>query len=272
MIMSSDVCSLKQLDELEEPRAAAIPCALPAEDSLVEADEHSTLGMVELLLKNPVRLDHLSRDETRQPEMIPRYLAIALVSYAIFGIVMVLLLNAAPTTAWPRHLGLSAPPASWSNFTVLSLPLAYTLGLIAATGICLPSFYFYSLLAGVRMTMLQITGQVLKGKATTALILVGILPIYLAFALGMIIFQLPASTVENYLYLGLILPFLAGLAGMRSIYVGVAGWADTLPPERRCRRACFLRRLTLSWSAVYTAVSPVMIYRLWEFFAQNLGG
>jgi hypothetical protein len=35
-----------------------------------------------------------------------------------------------------------------------------------------------------------------------------------------------------------------------------------------CRRQCFLRRLTLSWAAVYTAVVPVMIYRLWEHFAR----
>jgi hypothetical protein len=155
---------------------------------------------------------------------------------------------------------------------MFSLPLAYTLGLVAATGICLPSFYFYSLLAGVKMSMLQITGQVLKGKAVTALLLVGILPIYVAVVLGTIIFKLPAETLEVYLYLGLILPFLTGLAGMRSIYVGVTGWADTLAPERRCRRACFLRRLTLSWSAVFVAVSPVMIYRLWEYFARILAG
>jgi hypothetical protein len=268
VIEARDQGHVERKDGAEED----IPCALPAEDPLVEADEHSLFGMVELLLKDPRRLDRLGRDEARQPEMIPRYLAVALSSFTIFGIVMVLLLNAAPAAAYPKSFLLTAPPASWSNLTMFSLPLAYTLGLVAATGICLPSFYFYSLLAGVKMSMLQITGQVLKGKAVTALLLVGILPIYVAVVLGTIIFKLPAETLEVYLYLGLVLPFLAGLAGMRSIYVGVTGWADTLPPERRYRRACFLRRLTLSWSAVFVAVSPIMIYRLWEYFARILGG
>jgi hypothetical protein len=82
--------------------------------------------------------------------------------------------------------------------------------------------------------------------------------------LGLVVFQAPVGAMEWCLYLGLVLPFVAGLEGVRSIYRGVMGMAETMPPERRCRRECFLRRLTLSWAAVYTAVSPVMIYRVWE--------
>src|SRR5262249_49092710 len=44
-----------------------IPDARPADDPLVEADEHSLFGMVELLLKDPLRLDRLGRDEGPQP-------------------------------------------------------------------------------------------------------------------------------------------------------------------------------------------------------------
>jgi hypothetical protein len=57
---------------------------------------------------------------------------------------------------------------------------------------------------------------------------------------------------------------------VRSIYRGVMGMAETLPADRRCRRECFLRRLTFSWAAVYTVVSPVLIYRVWEFLAGAL--
>ena len=38
-------------------------------------------------------------------------------------------------------------------------------GLIAASGICLPSLYFYALLAGVRMTMVDVVLHTLKSKA-----------------------------------------------------------------------------------------------------------
>ena len=49
--------------------------------------------------------------------------------------------------------------------------------------------------------------------------------------------------------------------------VGMMDLAAGLPAEWQCRRRCFLRRLILSWSAVYVAVVPLMIYRLWEYFA-----
>jgi len=76
--------------------------------------------------------------------------------------------------------------------------------------------------------------------------------------------------LQEGVYLGLLLPFLAGLWGAWSIFRGFMTLADTLPPSRRCRRSCFLRRLTVSWAAVYTAVTPVMIWTLWKFFADRL--
>ena len=69
------------------------------------------------------------------------------------------------------------------------------------------------------------------------------------------------------LSLGLALPFLAGLWGVRSIYRGFMRLADTLPVRCREQRACFLRRLTLSWAACYTVVTPLMIYSLWNHLA-----
>ena len=48
---------------------------------------------------------------------------------------------------------------------------------------------------------------------------------------------------------------------------GMAQITVELPDPWQCRRRCFLRRLIVSWTVVYAAVVPVMIYRLWEFFA-----
>ena len=100
--------------------------------------------------------------------------------------------------------------------------------------------------------------------------LVGILPIYVAVVLGLVVFGADAALLEACLYLGLALPFLAGLEGVRTLYRGVSSMAVTLPEDRRCRRECFLRRLTVSWAACYTVVSPVLIYRLWEYLAGPL--
>jgi hypothetical protein len=244
-----------------------LPEALPVDVEAPEiAGPVTTLGLIEALLKHPNRLDNLCRDETRQAELLPRFLGIALVSFTIYALAMLLILNSVPDEAYPSQ-PLRLPAASWANGTGLGLVLAYNLGLVGATGICLPTFYFFSLLAGVRMSMLQIVGQLLRGQAAGALVLVGILPIYVAIVLGLTVFHAPEDMLALWLYAGLALPFVAGLQGVITIFRGVAVMADTLPPERRCRRECFLRRLTFSWATCYTLVSPVLIFRLWGFFS-----
>lgn len=247
----------------EEQAAAELAVEEPT------ANNPSTLALVDLLLKAPDRLDALNREPGRQAEMIPRFLAISLSSFTLFGVAMLLILNAAPAAAYPHQL-LSVPPARWSDASGLGLLLAYNFGLVGATGICLPSFYFFALLSGVRMSMLQLTAQVVRCKAASALLLIGVLPVYVAVVLGLVVFRAPPEMLEIWLYLGLALPFLAGLEGVRCIYRGVLSMAETLPADCRAQRSCFLRRLTVSWAACYTAVSPVMIYRLWQLFAGQL--
>lgn len=87
----------------------------------------------------------------------------------------------------------------------------------------------------------------------------------------MLIFRAEDKAMAIALTVGLALPFIAGLWGVRSIYVGFLGLADTLPAERRGRRTSFLRRLTVAWAAVYTAVTPVMIWFLYQNLAVRLG-
>src|SRR5262245_43415352 len=123
---------------------------LPVPEPVVTADEHSTLGLVELLLKAPRRVDELARDEARQAELLPRYLGVVLASFSLFALALVLILNYAADEARPEFLR-----QRWNgNFgPAFSLWAAYTLGMIAATGVCLPSFYFFGLLAGVRVSV-----------------------------------------------------------------------------------------------------------------------
>lgn len=160
--------------------------------------------------------------------------------------------------------GESSLTAHWLNGDAFHLIAAYALGLVAATGICLPSLYFYSLLAGVRMTIMDVVLQSMKSKAVAAVTLVGVLPIYATGGLAIAIFPLSDSLRDSLLLLGLILPFVAGTAGTYSLYRGLAGFADTMPPERREQRGCFLRRLVMSWAACYSAVAPVLIFTLWQ--------
>jgi hypothetical protein len=233
-------------------------------------DERSVLGLAELLLKNPARVDQLARAESRQLLLLPFLLAIGLVSFSLFALGLVLTLGAAPADALPGFLA-ARWTAHWMA-SALALWLAYALGFTLTSGVCLPSFYFYGLLAGVRLSWVQVTAQIMKGQASTAVMLIGILPIYVAAALGANVFAAPSPLLQKVLYVGLALPFVAGLWGVRSIYVGFLGLSDTLPPQRRCQRECWLRRLTAACSACYTTVCPVMIYTVWAYFADHLAG
>src|SRR5207253_2388833 len=174
----------------EEP-ATVVPVAEP----VIAVREDSVLGLVELLLKDPDRADRLNRDGSADPlPLMTRFLCIAQASYLLFGAAMIIILNAAPAEALP-HRWFPVPPARLGDGSALALVAAYCLGLVATTCICLPSFYFFALLAGVRLTFLQIAGQVVRCKANSAIVLLGILPIYVAVVLGLIVFNAPRATL-----------------------------------------------------------------------------
>jgi hypothetical protein len=267
----------------EEPMASRWTNA-PA----IDADPRSftMLPLIELLLKDRQRLYRLLRVNTAPAILLPRLLAIALAGFVLFGFAMSLVLTV--SGRWPSLTAIEAwlkspsgPPLSfneiesawgglspWLSGEAATLVGAYAFGLVAASGVCLPSLYFYCLLAGVRMTMLEVVVHAVKSKAVAAVALVGILPIYVAVAMGVVIFGAEFVLSET-LLLGLALPFIAGIWGTVSLYQGFAQLCDTMPPDRARRRACFLRRLVLSWSACYSAVMPVMIYTLWELFSRT---
>ncbi len=263
---------------------AASPFA--QENVLTKVAAPGLLELVELILKDRPRLERIIHDPSLSAELIPRFLAAALVGFTLFGATLAIVIAAVGVQV---NLGSIADVLNDTSPTLIEfartgsssgrgllggtvdgakLISAYDLGLIAAAGVCLPSLYFYGLLAGVPMSMARVTVHTLKGMATTAVALIGILPIYMAFTLGAAVFHAPDMIVNSVLWLGLVLPFVAGLFGVGSLYTGFAALAQALPAACRGQRACLLRRLIVSWSVCYTAVTPVMIYTLWEYFSR----
>lgn len=256
------------------------------ENILIPVPAPRLFDLIELILKDRPRLERVIRDPSLAGELIPRFLAISLAGFTFFGVALALLISAVGVRIDLQSIkalleGTTPALMTFNHAESLSalgmgrvlnagvrLIVAYDLGLVAAAGVCLPSLYFYSLLAGVPMSMARVTVHTLKGMATTATALVGILPIYMAFSLGAAVFEAPAMLVDSVLRVGLLLPFGAGLFGARSLYAGFSALAGALPSERRCQRACLLRRLVVSWSVCYAAVTPVMIYTLWEYFSR----
>ena len=245
-----------------------------------------TAQIIELILKDRTVLHGLMCATPHKVELATRFLGISLASFALFGAAMALTCDAAaiwphltPTAEWlaspsadlvtyAKTTGSARFVQSWFCGRAERIVIAYAFGLIAASGVCLPSLYFFGLLSGLRMSVTEVVLHALKAKAVTAVALVGILPIYAALVLGAVVFPLAPEVVRTTLLIGLCLPFLAGLWGTRSLYVGFAERCDIMPQEFRTNRACFLRRLVFAWCGCYTAVAPVMIATVW----QNLGG
>lgn len=214
--------------------------------------------LVELLLKRPAEVDRLVADPAEQGRLVPRFVAIALAGFATFGVAATLALNA--SQAWPRHV----PPADWLGASAGNLVIAYCAGFVAAIGVCLPSFYFYTLLAGVRLTMLAVTTHAVKSLAAGAVALVGIVPIALSMVLGIEVFGLAPLWGERASYTLLIVPFISGLYAVYSLYAGILDQAERQRLTSDGERTMFLKQLIVAWSVCYTAVTPLMVYTLWN--------
>jgi hypothetical protein len=267
-------------------RASVVDALTGPADSVDESIPASTPAIIELILKDRSRLHLLLRQAAGKAELASRFLAISLTAFALYGLAMSLTLGAAgywpklvPIADWLKHsqgspMEFRAAPIAgqflqgWMSGQTVHLTVAYAFGLIATSGICLPSLYFYGLLSGLRLSMSDVVLHSLKGTAVTAVALIGILPVYAVFALGALVFPVSEGLIAMTLVLGLCLPFVAGLWGTHSLFVGFTGLCNSMPEPFRAQRACFVRRLVLSWCACYTAVAPVMIYSVW----QSLGG
>lgn len=240
------------------------PGVVSSSDALAEGDI-SLAQLLDLLLKDRPALEHLLRQPEQQRQLVPRLLTLGLIGFAIYGIAATVILNAVYTTwnFWPTGI----PRARWNDASMANLLLAYCLGLVATNGVCLPSFYFYGLLAGIRTSMLGVVAHAMKGMASAAIALVGVLPIYVAAALAVVVFPVSREVMLACVLFGLMLPFVAGVWGVKTLYEGFLTLRDTICTERRESRTCLLRRLLLAWCACYTAVTPLMVYVLWNFFA-----
>jgi hypothetical protein len=214
---------------------------VPAEPRTeIRPREITLLALIELLLKDRRRLSRMLQTGSVSAVLLPRLLAIALAGFVLFGVAMSLVLTT--TSRWPSlmrietwlDVPLQSPLvfneiessagklAPWISGEAFTLIAAYAFGLVAASGVALPSLYFYCLLAGVRMTMLDVVVHAVKSKSVAAVALVGILPIYVAHALGVVIFSGDEFLVSTTMLLGLVLPFIAGFWGTVSLYQGFA--------------------------------------------------
>jgi hypothetical protein len=246
---------------------ACVRCIVPAlpvnePKPLVEPepfDERTSPPLFELVVRRSPRLNAILRHEASLPAVTSRLLWLSLLGLAVHGLVV------GATAAFAPHAQVSAfftqgHPPVW-------MPLASMLAFVGSLCLCLPSFYFYTQLAGLDASFRLVTAQALRGQATTSVLLLGVLPFYAAWALACVLGFY--DDVETVLTVGMALPFGVGLFGVAAIHQAFVDLSRYLPITHR-RRGNFLRRMVLAWGAVYTVVAPVALVRLSQLLGERL--
>ncbi len=234
---------------LPEP-AAPLPRALDTAPPPAPFRTAELPTTFELVLLRRWRLDELQLFPEAHAVLLPRLAALSAAALALHGLVVGAL--------GARLPGISAEFAASEPWQWL--PLAVPAALFGALCLCLPSFWFYTQLAGLDAELRLVALLGTRVQAVASVLLLGLLPFWAAVALASVL-HLPAPPPPLVLLAGLALPFVAGLAGLLDLR-RTLGFLVTRLPVTHERRGLFLQRLVLAWGAVYSAVAPVALWRL----------
>jgi hypothetical protein len=215
-----------------------------------------TLQLFDLLLRGQPQLSaHFAEQEDLRPT-IRRMLLLAVLGLIVHSLAVATAIHFFKTpTGWLS----GGNPFIWA-------PAAFVIAFIGTLLICLPSFWFYTQLAGLDASFRLCTAQALRAQATTSVLLLGVMPLYFAVALsaGLKLFVAPSTVI----WIGFALPFVVGLFGIRAVYRGFNDLLGKIPITHP-RRGDFISRMVILWGGLYTTIAPVALYRLIQNFAGN---
>lgn len=212
---------------------------------------------LDTIIRNPRGLDTAILDPAALPRWLSGLIRMSAVGLLVYGAVVGSIAQMAGYESW-----LGGLPA-------LTLPLTLISAFMLTLAVCLPSFYFYTQLSGLDVPFRFIVVQALRVQAHTSVLLLGVLPFYAALALLMV---LPLNfNTEAIVNIGLALPFIMGLTGIRALLVSFKAMLPRIEITHE-RRGRFLLRMVLAWGAVFSVVAPVAMYRLGRVYAGWIGG
>ena len=234
------------------------PTALSRIPSIPAPLRPEPTGAFELVMRDSPRLNEALLDERNLSTWLTKFLGISVLGLGVHGVAVGLVAQLGLRSgALSAFDWLQGNPLVW-------MPLSVVGAMLGALAICLPSFYFYTQLAGLDASFRLITAEALRVQARTSVLLLAALPFYVALGLGSLVVR--SIDAQLVLVVGLVFPFLVGLAGIHSLHKAFEELVEILPTTH-LRRGDFLMRLVLCWGAVYSAVAPVALYRL----GQGLG-
>ncbi|MFO0878680.1 MAG: hypothetical protein U0840_15170 [Gemmataceae bacterium] len=234
---------------------------LPAGVEEAPRSIRSAWGLFEVLLKAPDRVNPFIRLPEMQGELSFRFGLITVVGMSLYALSIFAALYFAPPEAVPGLLR-----DRWDHGTagLAGLLAAYPAGVLASTFLVLPSYWFLCLLCGVKMPLGEVLTHSLKGKAATTVLVLGIMPIYGVVLAVMILARLPGELINPFLWLSLLLPFVAGLRGAGAIESGFRNVVATTPDLSRSSRAAIPVSLIVLWGLLFTLTAPLVMYRAWD--------
>lgn len=149
--------------------------------------------------------------------------------------------------------------------TPFELTLAYfsagAAGLFGAQLAGLPTFYFYTLLAGIPTHAWRVSAESLRAQATAGLVLLSVVPVHLALGLGLRLLDEDGGAASTLAALGTALPFLTGLFAPLTLLRAMKRLGLRAAPGGRKPLPTLL---VLGWSAVFTAMAPLGLARVLE--------
>lgn len=213
----------------------------------------------EAMLHDGKEVDDMVCDDTRLVTTLQKLLAIAVFGLVAYGLVLGAMLQVSGVDSlW--FIPVEGTPVLW-------VPLALTGGFLTAMAVCLPSFYFYTLLSGLDASFRLVTAQSLRVQARSSVLLLGVLPFYLAIGLTPFLgIEVMLTQLGFVLAIGLILPFLVGFGGLVSVYASFRRLIKRLPLTHS-RRGNFVLRMVACWAAVMASVAPVAVVRFATYFS-----
>jgi hypothetical protein len=220
------------------------------------SEQDKALHFYDLLIRDDPRLDAAIVAGEQHIGPIQQLLMLSVGGTALYGFAVGLA---------AQFFQVQGAVGGWlGHFPLLTLPFALTAAFLLALAVCLPSFYFYTQLSGLDASFRLITMQALRIQARTSILLLGVLPVYAAIVLAAVVGVIAGG--QEQIVLGILLPFVVGLGGLRSLYKSFERLGQVFPVAH-VRRSCFLSRLVMAWGIVYTVVCPVALYSIGEGLA-----
>lgn len=210
-------------------------------------------SVYELLVRDREAAWQACSDPQTSARLLPRLVGLGLLGTAAYATA----LGALQAMDFTEFHDLTATQHGLRVFT------SYAGAFFGANLAALPTFYFHTLVAGVRTHGWRVSVEVMRAQATQAMVMLGVLPMYFAAGVGLLQLGLD-QTWEAWRGFGFVLPFLCGLPGSIYLMQTFFRLARENPPAPPAQRTAAPALLTLAWCSLFAVMAPVGVVGIWS--------